>query len=121
MIIYAACKLYVDANSLSDLRILHMIIAAHTRTAIKPGTNAVPREPVVISVPVSYTQLDVYKRQAQRNGPRGMADFLVILRVASITAQKMPESHIAIAKAAKFRSQPSTVPATAVSLSLIHI
>ena len=45
-----------------------------------------------------------------------MVDFLVILRVASITAQKMPESHIAIAKAAKFRSQPSTVPATAVSL-----
>ena len=48
----ATCKLYSPTNSLSDRRILHIMIAANTRTAIKPGINAVPREPVVTSVPI---------------------------------------------------------------------
>ena len=52
---YAVCRLYSAANSRSDLRILHMMMAANTRTAIRPGTKAVPREPVVTSVPTWYT------------------------------------------------------------------
>ena len=49
------CKLYSEANSLSDLRILQRMINAKAMTAINPGTNAVPRDPVVISVPIWYT------------------------------------------------------------------
>ena len=49
---YAVCRLYSAANSLSDLRILHTMTAANARTAISPGTNAVPRAPVVIRVPI---------------------------------------------------------------------
>ena len=33
-----------------------MMIAANTRIAIRPGTNAVPRAPVVTSVPIWYTR-----------------------------------------------------------------
>ena len=52
---FTECRLYSEANSLSDLRILQRIIKANTITAISPGINAVPKDPVVINVPICYT------------------------------------------------------------------
>ena len=47
---FTECRLYSEANSLSDLRILQRIIKANTITAMRPGTNAVPRDPVEMCI-----------------------------------------------------------------------